>query len=99
MTNHGSNNWDVCFSDDEKTCYTFEWYSNVRGITMNEVFAPDVKNFITIGIEEKINDNNIIWTINYEHFENPEHPESFYDAPYKRPFSWNINFDEKFIKE
>ena len=99
MTNHGSDNWDVCFSDDEKTCYIFEWYSNVRGIIMNEVFAPDVKNFITIGIEEKINDNNIIWTINYEHFENPEHSESYYDDPYTRPFSWNINFDEKFIKE
>lgn len=99
MTNHGSDNWDVCFSDDGKTCYNFEWYSNVRGIIMNEIFAPDVKNFITIAIEEKINDNNIIWAINYEHFENPEHPESFYDDPYTRPFSWNINFDEKFIKE
>ena len=99
MTNHGSDNWDVCFSDDEKTCYIFEWYSNVRGIITNEVFAPDVKNFITIGIEEKMNDNNIIWTINYEHFENPEHPESYYDDPYRRPFNWNINFDEKFIKE
>ena len=99
MTNHGSDNWDVCFSDDEKTCYIFDWYSNVRGMITNEVFAPDVKNFITIGIEEKINDNNIIWTINYEHFENPEHPESFYDDPYTRPFSWTSNFDEKFIKE
>ena len=99
MTNHGSNNWDVCFSDDGKTCYIFEWYSNVRGMITNEVFAPDVKNFITIGIEEKINDNNIIWTINYEYFENPEHPESYYDSPRRRPFSWNINLDEKFIKE
>lgn len=99
MTNHGSANWDVCFSDDGKTCYVFDWYSNVRGMITNEVFAPDVKNFITIGIEEKINDNNIIWTINYEHFENPEHLESFYDDPYTRPFSWNVNFDEKFIKE
>lgn len=99
MTNRGSDNWDVCYSDDGKTCYIFEWYSNIRGIITNEVFAPDIKNFIIIGIEEKMNDNNIIWIINYEHFENPEHPESFYDDPCTRPFSWNINFDEKFIKE
>lgn len=99
MTNYGSDNWDVCYSDDGKTCYIFEWYSNIKGLVTTEVFAPDVKTFITITIDEDINDNNIIWSIDYEHFENPEHPESYYDSPWSRPFRWNINFDEKFIKE
>ena len=55
MTNHGSEFWDVCYSDDGKTCYIFDWYSNVRGMIMNEVFAPDIKNFITITINNMFN--------------------------------------------